>query len=467
MKHLKEKTLNNIVTRDLINKNIIFEDCSDLSKSKRHTYDDLSSKIDAIKNLFEEHGSSPGDAVLIGMVPSLDQIAVIFAAIELGLVITIVDYNRPDEFKQYDYVDPKTEILLPIKFFILKDGENSQKHQYFTSICEDTIVLSDKELNYSKNTKIHASENQPLMKCTSSGTTGTPKHVIHNHEFCYRLMKRNTKYFYGSVAITSNLNHGSSFLTYFMPAIITQNVSKIVNTKTLRMSNLTEFNNTNFDHLLVPYSGVLEKIAELENYNTTYYTLSRITDKTKRCHARRNFKEAISFFGSNETSGPVLENRASNDNFDGSHYKKIDNFYDINLNNNVLTVGMPYYETEICTNDKFKKDDDYYVFYGREDLIRINGKHVNINKYHELANNLVLADLVYDTLHQKIYLAFWKKLQPDDLRFFASRIDKALKESSEGDHYISKFKSLDKSEFMSGVKLDQELLRNYFRNYVE
>lgn len=460
----------NIITRDLINQNIIFEDWHDLqspSDIKKYLYPELSLKIDALKNLFEKYNCSPGDAVLIGMTPCLEQIATIFAASELGLVITIVDYERPDKFKQYEYVDPKTEILVPIKFFVVKSGENSPKHHYFRSICDTTIHLEEEVLDYSKNTNIYATENGPLMKCTSSGTTGTPKHVVHNHEFCYHLMKRNSKYYFGSVAITMNLNHGSSFLTYFMPAIITSEVKKIINTKTIVENNIIELNNKNFDHVIVCYSGFLDKVAELKNPNTTFYTLSRISSKVKELHAKGNFREVISFFGSNETSGPVLENRVSNTNFDSDCYHRIDGFYEIVLKNNVLNVGMPYYNTKIITNDKFDLAGNAYKFYGREDLMRINGEYINLIEYAEIVNKVLDADLVYDTLHQQIYLAYWQNIDPLSLEWSARKISTELKKKTNDAHYVTKFKLLDRSEFMTGIKLDQELLRVYFRKYVD
>jgi hypothetical protein len=60
-----------------------------------------------------------------------------------------------------------------------------------------------------------------------------------------------------------------------------------------------------------------------------------------------------------------------------------------------------------------------------------------------------------------MYLAFWarkdEKLESEYLNFFINKFD-GMK--------INKTAILDKSSFQSGVKIDNELLREHFRNYV-
>ena len=50
--------------------------------------------------------------------------------------------------------------------------------------------------------------------------------------------------------------------------------------------------------------------------------------------------------------------------------------------------------------------------------------------------------------------------------FASEQINIKYKEISQNRHYISKYKVLNYEDFLTGVKLDQEMLRDYFRNYV-
>jgi hypothetical protein len=44
-------------------------------------------------------------------------------------------------------------------------------------------------------------------------------------------------------------------------------------------------------------------------------------------------------------------------------------------------------------------------------------------------------------------------------------LNTTLKKLSQNSHFISKYKILTFSNFLTGVKVDHELLRDWFRNY--
>lgn len=454
-----------VITREIINKNIVFEDRHQNS-IYTYTYNDLSQKIDKFKNLLQQNGSKPGETVLIGHYPSILQIALVFAACELGLVIAIVDYDRTDNFSQYKYMDPKTEIVSPIDYFICDENQLGDKFDFFTKKSNKTIFLKkDFGYDFAKNNQVLCKNNFPIMKCTSSGTTGTPKRVVHNHKFFYYLIKRNSSFFDGNVAIAYNLNHGGSFATYFLPVLCSKKVEKIINLPDLANANIESdyLKDIDIDHLMIPYTNELLKIAKTTDKPITYYTLSNIPEELKEKKYRKNYKDIISFFGSNETSGPVFINQINRKNFKSDTYYKLDEFYDIKLDNNILNVTLPVYNQTIVTNDIFIKKKNSFQFNGRSDLIRINGIEIPILDYKNYVEINLNGTLIYDTVRQEIYLAIWNQNENSKK---IKKIDRYLQKNSHNNHFISKYKVLDKSEFYSGVKLDQELLREYFRKYV-
>ena len=113
-----------LITRDIINKNIVFTDIKILpDTTKKYTYDynKLSDTIDQYKASFiHKYKAKEGDTVLIGVRPSLEQTALFFACAELGMTIIVADYSTfaKQTVRDESDIDPKTKSLLPINHFV-------------------------------------------------------------------------------------------------------------------------------------------------------------------------------------------------------------------------------------------------------------------------------------------------------------------------------------------------------------
>lgn len=468
-----------VITRNVINKNITFLDCDTVDRKETYSYDDISRKVDLYKNYLISIGCKRGESVLIGYGPGIDQIALFFAICELGLIIIVNDYNTLKDNK-FEFIDTKTKILSPINYFFDYSNSVEQKRSFFKKIC-DTYITIDEVIafgNYTPNDLVWATSNNILMKCTSSGTTGTPKKVQHTHEFLYNISSRNTSFFDGSVALLFNFNHGSSLATYFIPALMSPKTIKFYNMS----RQLFDSSNTDtrikascdkiksmlndIDHLMLPYADDLDRIVELYSFpNMNYYTLSPLIEDLLIGQKKKNYKDIISFFGCNETSGPIFVNRINSDNFETAAYSLIDDYYKIK-SFNPLTVYLNEYGNEVDTKDIFEEVDNRFIFKGRNDLIRINGLHINNDYSDYLTDFNCRADFVYDTVYGKIYLAIWSTDRNTQVENTINSVNNKLINISNGKHEIYKVDFLLRSDFVSGVKLDHELCRAYFRNKV-
>ena len=460
-----------VITREDINSAIKFTDYHPYAVAsvlESYNYDDLNKEIDAFKNLLEPKIKTKNPTAVIGMLASKEQFACLFACYELGISISIIDYGREDNF-DIEYVDPKTDILSPIDFFIIHTADTGPKHDFFKARSKEHIVLAEywgndsfREKDYTPNTKIKATPSTIAIRCTSSGTTNTPKKIEHTHEFLKAVAMRNTSMYYGIFGIGYNLNHGSSMATYFLPCLFSKDTTECKNLRHFKKYKLEKGQSIPMDHLMISYKIDTEIWAKNHaDHNLTVYTLGPISPLI-----HDKFKDVISIFGSNETSGPTLLCKLSD--YIGTNkkpfFKPQDDFYGYKIIDGKMHIHMPIYNTVHNTQDKFILEHDKFYFTGRDDMYRING--VNVPKFKmekilfKLINSHEKGQIVYDLVRQEIYLAIWYKT---DVNKIKKRFNKLL---SNDQHKITKVASLDMKQFLSGVKVDQELLREHFRNNI-
>ena len=144
-------------------------------------------------------------------------------------------------------------------------------------------------------------------------------------------------------------------------------------------------------------------------------------------------------------------------------FKAQDDFYGYEIIDGRMHVKMPVYNTVHNTQDKFEIIDDKFYFKGRDDLYRINGLEVDKFHFEQLMYKILKGhdkgQIVYDLIRQEIYLAIWHKVNE-------GKIMKRFNKQLDDEHKITKVASLNMKQFLSGVKVDQELLREHFRNNV-
>lgn len=372
-----------LITRDIINKNIKFHnlilDQDDNVSLKSFNIDDLYSLIDNYKNILIANNAKPGHNAVIADSNSLSQTAFIFACSELNITITIVNNpyvmlnNRP-------IVSEELRHLLPITFLIgKKDGTGTPNVKSIGSVATKYIITDNCVSDFNKNTDILAKAGSSFLKCYDRSLYRKSTQIYHSHEFIYSLSKRNSKSFNGKVAMLRNLNHGSSMATYFLPSLMSDDVTDLyhlqINSdkpnfwKNETYNKFCKFNiDLDFNHVLFPYNSLVDDFfnGDINLQNCCLYTLGPIKSEYKE-YLNAKFKNMISIFGTSSISGPVFVNELNNNDFTPSTYKLVDDFYKVNLDNNHLSVGMPFYDRTILTEDVFEQiDNTTYKYLGTD-----------------------------------------------------------------------------------------------------
>lgn len=214
-------TNNKIVTRQLINKDIIFQDSID--NDVRYTYDDMCSMINRIKHHLLKNGVEKGDTiVIIHHSINLFHTCCVFACSELGLKFLMSDYPASIESLPYN----KMALYSPIKFTISSRTINNPLVLELVKRYGNQ-VLYEEEMTETDDSDIQPWEvypEDPLLVTSSSGTTNWSKKVVFSQEEVYTHGHENINLCcYEDTDTTvqvKNLHHGASMMITFLPSLI-------------------------------------------------------------------------------------------------------------------------------------------------------------------------------------------------------------------------------------------------------
>jgi hypothetical protein len=485
-----------VISRDIISENFVginLKDGAEYDKAK------LGTQIDKWKYfLVNNCDAKRGDKILIGLVDiSVDFVALCFAAFELTLVIVIADQEPIIEIGTKNLVNPKVSCLMPIDILIWEEViENgfdplSKKLHYFKENCKQFQLLenfytTEFPEDLTDVSHIKPNETDILMLTTTSGSTGTAKIVGHTHDFFYNLCKRNSNAFAGTVIHTKNMHHGSSLSVFYLPSLASDSVttnyflSLPSHEEPLVKKFIYQIEDLDLNHISIPYIKYLDSLFDAIDSsgakfpNLTVSLLTYIPSYCRKYIEEGSIKQVESIFGSNETAGPVFMSKMNHDtlhDFDSRKFYAPDNFYHIELINKELNVTLPIYQKTIKTNDLFETDGENYLHIGRSDLVRINDVIVNFNFFVELcesySNQIVL---VTDAMENKIYLVIQKNStlhRSMGVSELIEQLNNKIRSYYSTDRLeVNKYLIEDFSVFLNGIKMDRELVRGYFRNYV-
>lgn len=430
----------------------------------------------------EKNNLQPGDKIGLGFpLTDIYYFGALYAAAELGLQLVVLDISNST--KDFSKSLSQMQDFLPLDLFISGKMLEPEKHKYYQVLSRQTEYWHIWDQYQIQNpdlwefiTKKNPNPDDALLLCTSSGTTDRPKKVVHSHKFLYDISQRNQKLFEfkGRVLHVRNLHHGSSLAVYFLPSLTSDSCTGhyVFNFGSAScMENLVNFcSQHNINHLQLPYTHAVEhflKHATSHNVmfdNLTLYTLSYINPDWQALIKQCGIQKIISIFGCNETSGPLFINSlyADSTGFDPRNFVKPDDFYNYKFNDTgQLLVNLKQYDRTIVMQDSFECKDNQYRHLGRNDLVRINDIQVDFFWLLELCSSQkILGQIILDREREKLYLAVWDN---SDLHELTIKLNQLIEDKYGPTVQISQSKNLCYQDYLLGIKLDHEGLRDTFR----
>lgn len=463
-----------IVSLDVVSKNFrLFNSGSNEWQSR----DLLSEFVDHWKIIFvEKNQLKVGDKIGLGFpLTDIYYFSALIAASELGLRLVVLDIFSNSKLSQE---------FFPLDLFVSGAMLSQEKHDYYSTLSKQTeywhIWDSYTTNNWRVLPRLSDQEHKLcLLLCTSSGTTAKPKKVEHSHKFLSNVSRRNADLFgfHGNVLHIRNLHHGSSLATYFIPSLMSDRCTGhyIFNIESdQEIGALVQYCvDYNINHIQFPYLHLAEHfLKQAVSLNKkfrdlTIYVLSYINPAWQSLVDACGITKIVSVFGCNETSGPLFINTLSQGQKEFDHRKFVaaDDFYNFRFNDQgQLLVDLKDYNTSVVMQDSFEQKGNVFTHLGRNDFVRINDVVVNLFWLLELAKTENLnAQITIDRDREKLYLAVWDQ---SDLSEVTSRLNEKIKDRYTDRVSIELAKHLSIDDFMFGIKLNHEAIRDTFRKII-
>ena len=139
---------------------------------------------------------------------------------------------------------------------------------------------------------------------------------------------------------------------------------------------------------------------------------------------------------------------------------EVDDYYGVEIIDDRPYMLVPVYDVVGTMDDKFEElNDGSYKHVGKLDKVIINNHELYLEHLNRIANEYVRnCTLVYDSVYEKVYLAVWE--DQEDLHHKVMK----LYYQFEDRFNISRFALLDYNLFSVNNSIDQEAIRDYFRN---
>ena len=410
-----------VITRDWIRDDAEFISCyqENICCNKQ----DLCEFIDYWKELLISYGAKKGQKVGLAFDHAdIHYTALMFAVFELGMIYVTLHKATTD----IELQSPKVNAYLPLDYYIFwKDFSDHPEFSISTNYYKKNSRVSlgwdyqtwrtTSDTFRSKNsTPIWAKPEDTMLMLQTSGTTGTPKKVMHAHETLYNLCSKNWEVLgyneNDNVLNISSLNHGGSISIFQLPALFKAKRHYFVplfklNNKIIEKlyTVCKRYNITKFTSAHAGYVDSLIHYGELPDLE--FIILSFISPKWVDVVNRGSIKQVSSAFGCTETCGPLFISKLNKDTADGFDPKYLGNpieiFHKITIN--PFTVTIPNGNT-IEMGDQLK-EGAYFV--RKNHLKKINDIEINPLDIYEVLERYTSrykVDIFIDEVYNELYV---------------------------------------------------------------